>query len=305
MEKKLITIFTPTYNRSDKLKDCFESLTSQTKKEFCWQIIDDGSTDDTEALVAKFKLDSPFKIDYIKLKNGGKCRAINHSMEVTETELWLCLDSDDYLTPNAILSIVNAYEAIQYDEKICGLLSLRGRDELNCMQGNEIPRSVTECTQRYIRYQLNISPEYAHIFKTKVISQFRYPNIPGEKYFPLSYVFDQIDDYYKYKIMHKPVMICEYRKDGLTKNKRQVISKNPIGYTMYKKQLVTRAPTIKEKCKAISTYITGCLLSKSNPFNDNNFKTLTLLLYPVGLLDYILRYKLNLTLDFEIKTKKI
>lgn len=305
MGKELITIFTPTFNRVGKLHDCYESLRRQTSWNFRWQVIDDGSTDDTETQVKKWQLEAPFQIDYTRLNNGGKCRAINYSMEITNTELWLCLDSDDYLVPDAIVTITKEYEGIRNNDNICGLFSLRGRDELNSMQGVEIPNKILETTQRFIRYQLKIPPEYAHVFKTKVISKFRYPSIPGEIYFPLSYVFDQIDDNYIYKVIHNPIMICEYRKDGLTKNKRNVICKNPVGYTMYKKQLVSRAPSFKEKCKAISTYITGCMLSKSNPFENNNFKTLTILLFPIGFMDYFLRYKFKFHLDLEIKTKNI
>ncbi|MGF1853493.1 glycosyltransferase family 2 protein [Vibrio satsumensis] len=305
MISKLITVFTPTYNRKQKLVDCYNSLKNQSDQQFVWQIIDDGSDDGTEELVSQWQIISDIDIEYYKVPNGGKCRAINKSLSLTTTPLWVCLDSDDVLTENAIDIIAQEYMSIKDDDSICGIFSLRGQDGISSMQGVSIPRDLKQSTQRHIRYNLGIPPEYAHVFKTNIARNFTYPSIEGESYFPLSYVFDQIDEIYKYKVLHKSIMICEYRKDGITKNKRKLIVKNPRGYTMYKKQLVGMAPTKKERYKAVATYITGCILSKSNPFENNDFKILTLLLYPVGLADYLLRYRYQINIDLEIKTKNI
>ena len=70
--KKAITVFTPTYNRAYILTKCYNSLKSQTNKDFEWLIIDDGSTDDTRSLVAAWQgLENGFPIRYISKENGG------------------------------------------------------------------------------------------------------------------------------------------------------------------------------------------------------------------------------------------
>lgn len=305
MTDTLITIFTPTYNRKENLKDCYDSLKSQIDKDFIWQIIDDGSSDGTEDIVKNWISESIINIEYYKVPNGGKARAINKSLDLTITELWVCLDSDDVFIPDSISLIKEHYEDIKNDENVCGLFSLRGKDASNPMQGVQIPSDIKRSTQSHIRYQIGIIPEYTHVYKTDVAKRFKYPSIDGENYFPLSYVYDQIDQEYVYKIIHRPIVICEYKNDGLTKNKRKVIVKNPNGYMMYKKQLIKYAPTVKEKMKAASTYIAGSLLAKKNPFKDNENNLLTLVCYPIGLVDYLLRYKFGFKLDLEIKTKNI
>lgn len=50
MSEKLLTIFTPTYNRGDLLERCYEYLKHQTSFNFKWLVVDDGSTDDTKKL---------------------------------------------------------------------------------------------------------------------------------------------------------------------------------------------------------------------------------------------------------------
>lgn len=51
MMKKMLTVFTPTYNRADLLPCAYEALQRQTSSNFKWLVIDDGSTDNTKDLV--------------------------------------------------------------------------------------------------------------------------------------------------------------------------------------------------------------------------------------------------------------
>jgi len=68
----LLTIFTPTYNRANKLEQVYLSLEKQMNNEFEWLIIDDGSKDDTEKVVSRLIKESPMNIRYYKKENGGK-----------------------------------------------------------------------------------------------------------------------------------------------------------------------------------------------------------------------------------------
>lgn len=72
-----ITVFTPTYNRANKLMRVYQSLLSQRIFNFEWLIIDDGSTDETENVVAVFLKNKKFSVRYKKKGNGGKHTAYN------------------------------------------------------------------------------------------------------------------------------------------------------------------------------------------------------------------------------------
>ena len=61
-----LCVFTPTYNRAYILPALYESLLAQTDKDFQWMIVDDGSTDDTEALVAGWIAEGRLLIDYVR-----------------------------------------------------------------------------------------------------------------------------------------------------------------------------------------------------------------------------------------------
>ena len=104
MQNKL-TIFTPTYNRMELLKNLYSSLKNQTNKNFIWFIVDDGSTDNTKQLVNELKNEAVLNISYVKKENGGKNTAMDYAHSNCETEFIACVDSDDYLTENAVEEI--------------------------------------------------------------------------------------------------------------------------------------------------------------------------------------------------------
>ena len=83
---KLLTVFTPAYNRAHTLNKCYESLKRQTCKDFKWLIIDDGSTDNTKELVERWKSENnDFEIKYIYQKNQGMHGAHNTAYENIDT----------------------------------------------------------------------------------------------------------------------------------------------------------------------------------------------------------------------------
>ena len=121
-----LTVFTPTYNRADKLKRVYESLKRQTDKDFCWLIVDDGSADDTVGAVASMKEEKIVDITMIHRENGGKMRAHNTGVTACDTELFLCLDSDDWLTDTAVRDILDAWQDIRGRDEYAGIIAYKG-----------------------------------------------------------------------------------------------------------------------------------------------------------------------------------
>ena len=115
MERK-ITVCTPTYNRAKLLDRPYNSLKSQTCKNFTWLIIDDGSTDNTEEVVNKFINEADFDIEYCKKDNGGRHTALNFSYQKIKTEYVINLDSDDEYLPTTIETLYRLIEQIPKDE---------------------------------------------------------------------------------------------------------------------------------------------------------------------------------------------
>ena len=97
----LLTVFTPTYNRSSLLSRAYRSLLDQQEQNFNWLIIDDGSSDDTETVVRQWIEEKRIPILYVKKPNGGKYTAMLEAKKYITGEWVLMLDSDDELTRDA------------------------------------------------------------------------------------------------------------------------------------------------------------------------------------------------------------
>lgn len=92
-----ITAIIPTYNRAALLKETLQSLAAQTRPIDEILVWDDGSTDDTEAVVRA----AQGPIRYFRTANSGKSRALNAALQEAKGDLiWIC-DDDDLALPHA------------------------------------------------------------------------------------------------------------------------------------------------------------------------------------------------------------
>ena len=99
---KTLTVFTPAFNRAHTLVRTYESLCRQTCQDFCWLVVDDGSTDNTRQLVEGWIEEGRIPVRYIYKENGGLHTAYNTAYANIDTELNMCVDSDDFLPDDAV-----------------------------------------------------------------------------------------------------------------------------------------------------------------------------------------------------------
>ena len=83
---KTLTVFTPTFNRAYCLGELYNSLLRQENKDFKWLIIDDGSSDGTDQLVASWQNEGKIEIQYHYKPNGGMHTAHNAGYRDWETD---------------------------------------------------------------------------------------------------------------------------------------------------------------------------------------------------------------------------
>ena len=92
MSVKLVSIIIPTYNTEMYISSCINSVLNQSYPNIEIIIINDGSTDNTEKEILKFK-DS--RIHYIKQKNQGVSVARNTALKIINGDYFCFLDADD------------------------------------------------------------------------------------------------------------------------------------------------------------------------------------------------------------------
>lgn len=248
-----VTIFTPTYNRAYLLERLYHSIQRQTFRDFEWLIVDDGSSDNTEELVGKFITDqNSFPIRYYKKKNGGKSRAVNYGLDLAEGELFFIMDSDDYLTDDALEKIVYWESTIEDKTHYCGVAGNRGTTETET-PNVPLPGPYADCSvlEKYTGNDALLG-EHAEALYTEVFRRFKYPEFEGEKYMTPCVAFDRMAAAgYKTRYFQDIVWVCNYLDDGLTKHADTIYVKNPKGYglTLHERMKFTKYPFLRRfKC---------------------------------------------------------
>ena len=255
-----LTVFTPTYNRADKLKRAYESLKRQTNKDFCWLIVDDGSADDTVGAVASMKEENAVDITLIRRENGGKMRAHNTGVTACDTELFLCLDSDDCLTDTAVEDILKAWQGIRDDSRYAGIIAYKGEkskseDEWDIVPiyGNIFPDTGDSSFREL--YQKGFKGETTLVFRTGLLKENLFPEIEGEKYVPEDVVYDRIDEGHIFRVMPKILTVCELIDEGYTDRVEELRREAPTGWFIYYYQRALSWPVSLIKYKFAAHYL--------------------------------------------------
>ena len=92
-----VSIIVPVYNTEKYLEKCLNSLVNQSLENIEIIVVNDGSTDNSELIINKFKQDYPNKIIYLKKENGGLSDARNFAIPYVSSEYVGFVDSDDYV----------------------------------------------------------------------------------------------------------------------------------------------------------------------------------------------------------------
>jgi len=103
-----VTVYIPTYNYGVYIQKAVESVLKQSYDDWELIIIDDGSTDETQAILAQFKEDPKIRIYH--QKNKGLTKANNRAIKAARGKYVMRLDADDYLDENALLVLANALD---------------------------------------------------------------------------------------------------------------------------------------------------------------------------------------------------
>lgn len=107
IEEPLVSIIIPIYNTAQYLLECLQSIANQTINQIEIICVDDGSTDESLAMLVDFSKNDN-RIAVITQNNGGLSVARNTGLKHAHGKYVCFVDSDDMLVPNA-LEIMTAY----------------------------------------------------------------------------------------------------------------------------------------------------------------------------------------------------
>ena len=103
-----IAVVTPAHNAAGTIADTIRSVLEQSHGDLRLVVVDDGSSDDTAAIVARF---DDLRLTLIRQPNAGVSAARNRGAEAADGDALLFLDADDWLAPTALATLASALQA--------------------------------------------------------------------------------------------------------------------------------------------------------------------------------------------------
>jgi glycosyltransferase involved in cell wall biosynthesis len=209
------TVFTPTYDRAHTLGQVYESLCAQTYRDFEWLIVDDGSTDHTPELVAGWQEEAPFLIRYFRQPNQGKHVAFNHGVREARGLLFLTLDSDDTIVPQALERLWHHWQAIP-NEKRDGFAAVTAlcQDQDGRVVGERFPRDILDSNASELKHRYKVHGEKWGFTRTDLLRAQPYPEMPGVRFVPESVVWIPIAAHHQTRFVNEPLRIYHSSAGG-------------------------------------------------------------------------------------------
>lgn len=194
-----ISVFTPTYNSAKYLHRVYESLQGQTVRSFEWIIVNDGSDDNTDEVVAGWIEENPsFPIHYHRFpENRGKIAASNEGVRRSSGELFLNVDADDRIKPEALERFLYHWDRLSPEEQsgLKGVTALC-EDQYGELVGNRFPADPLVCDYYDFKFKYKIVGEKFDIVRTDLMREYPFHE-EIDKHIVLSHVWFEMALKYK------------------------------------------------------------------------------------------------------------
>lgn len=287
---KTLTVITTTYNRAYCLHQVYESLCKQTSSDFVWMIVDDGSTDNTKELVDNWISDAKVEIEYYYKINGGMHTARNYAYNKVTTELNVIIDSDDWMTDNAVEIIVNTWKEHR-NERLYGIIT-HNVDLNGNMVGTAFPSDIKVATLTDLFAIYGVKGDKKLILRSDLSKLYPYPEFAGEKFYPASYKFKYLDLKYKLFVLDAYTCVVDCNDNSMTRDKYAQYRSCPKGFAHYRNEIIRITKSPKAIVREMIHYIAESKYSGEKKYIKNSTKPFyALMCWVPGLLYYLFLQK--------------
>lgn len=281
---KTLTIFTTTFNREDLLPRLYRSLCKQTSQDFIWLIVDDGSTDQTDKLIKMWQDENLIEIQYFFKENGGMHTGHNAAYRLIQTELNVCIDSDDYMPSTSVEIILKSWGQILDKNRVCGMVGLDVNVDYQLI-GDRMPQGINEGSHIDLYKKYKVKGDKKFVLKTEDVKKYPfYPEYKNEKLVPIGILYMLMGEDKPFVYIDEIFCIVDYQEGGSSSTIFKQYFQSPRGFAYARKirlKYETSFKDIFKNCLHLSSLL---FITKDFKvvWQDNNFKILTFLLIPSG-----------------------
>ena len=261
---KNLTVFTPIYNRAHTLERLYRSLCAQTSKDFEWLVVDDGSTDGTANLVQGFAEEGLVPVRYIYKENGGLYTGYNTAYANIDTELNVCIDSDDAMPEDAVERILKTWRE-KGSDRYAGLIGLDCYMDSGEPIGGRFPEAMKDCWLMDLYAKRIHRGDAKQVMRTALMKQVA-PQVgfPGEKNFNPVYMLLQVCDQYPLLVLNEPLCLVEYQQgDSMSRNIWKQYLDSPRSFAkMRRLEMTLTHKTLWNRFRSAVHCVAECLIAR-------------------------------------------
>lgn len=210
--KPIISVLTPSWNRARYLERVWRGLNSQTFRDFEWIVGDDGSDDDTQAVIRELAALSDFPVIVVTASvHVGKIRMDNEAVKLARGEFIIWNDSDDYFVPEAFHKFLEAWTCINENErdKYVSVSSLC-KDEYG-LTSSELPQEgIFDTTWNELYEKHSVQGDMSYFIRADLLKATPFPEV--DFVIPEGVVWTALGDELT-RILPEPLLIKQYRSD--------------------------------------------------------------------------------------------
>ncbi len=303
---KKISVIVPVYNVEKYIDKCLNSLVNQTLKDIEIIVVNDGSPDNSQAIIDKYVKKYPKLVKSFIKENGGQGSARNLGLEKATGEYISFVDSDDWLDENALLEMYNLAQKDNSDIVICDMID-------HYEDGSTKNYNCTKYDSVY-----KVTPSACNkIFKKSIIGDIRFLN--GEWYEDFDFTTKFLMQNVKISTISKGYYHCNARRVSTMSNnnslknldmitviedliayskEHDLYDENVISYLIFDHILITSINRValqknKDAKKVIKTFIDYCHQKINNYQKMDFYKTISIKRKLIAWLNYNKLYKLS------------
>ena len=219
--------------------------------------------------------------------------AHNTAYDIIDTELNVCIDSDDYMAEEAVKKIINFWKK-EGSSKYAGIIGLDATFD-NKIIGKGFPSDLKSTTLSEY-YNKGGRGDKKLVYRTDIMKKYpKYPVFQGEKYVSLGYKYLLCDQEYELLVLNEILCNVEYQLDGSSTNMFKQYINNPKGFAFIRKVDMRYAKNKKSLFKTCIHYVSSSIISRNYKFiSESPKKLMTILAIPFGIV---------LTIYVRIKSK--
>lgn len=203
-----ISVIIPVYNVEQFLSKCLDSVVEQTLDDYEVLVVNDGSPDNSQAIIDKYAKQYPDIIKPFKKENGGLSDARNFAIERATGDYICFLDSDDYMLPDMLEKLYNKAIETNSDIVVCAYNSVVLRKDLSVKK--EKP-SFIENPHAFGKsiYESPLILESARsyacnkLFKLEILKNFKFPK--GQLFEDSAVVYNILSAANKIELVNEPL----------------------------------------------------------------------------------------------------